>query len=54
MKETLIILMGSTWLQIHQASSKKLTQLEHDEKKIPELTDKDTSMNGEINAEHYI
>ena len=28
--------------------------VEHDEEKIPELIDQDTSMNGEINAEHYI
>ena len=26
----------------------------HDEEKIPELIDQDTSMNGEINAQHYI
>ena len=28
--------------------------VEHEEEKIPELIDQDTSMNGEINAEHYI
>ena len=28
--------------------------VEHDEEKIPELIDQDTSTNGEINAEHYI
>ena len=28
--------------------------VEHDEEKIPELIDQDTSMNGEVNAEHYI
>ena len=28
--------------------------VEHDEEKIPELTDHNTSMNGDINTEHYI
>ena len=28
--------------------------VDHDEEKIPELIDQDTSTNGEINAEHYI
>ena len=28
--------------------------VEHEEEKIPELIDQDTSKNGEINAEHYI
>ena len=49
MKETLIILMGGTWLQMQEASS-----TEHDEEKILELIDQDTGMNGEINTEHYI
>ena len=46
--------MGSTWLQIQQACSKKADFVEHDEEKIPELINQDTSMNGETNAEHYI
>ena len=32
----------------------KVNSVEHDEEKIPELTDHDTSMNDEINTEHYI
>ena len=32
----------------------KADLVEHDEEKIPELIDQDTSTNGEINTEHYI
>ena len=32
----------------------KVDSVEHEEEKIPELTDQDTGMNGEINTEHYI
>ena len=32
----------------------KFNSVEHEEEKIPELIDHDTSMNGEINTEHYI
>ena len=32
----------------------KVDSVEHEEEKIPELIDHDTSMNGEINTEHYI
>ena len=36
------------------SQQQKADFVEHDEEKIPELIDQDTSMNGEINAEHYI
>ena len=36
------------------SKQKKADFVEHDEEKIPKLIDQDTSMNGEINAEHYI
>ena len=36
------------------SQQQKANFVEHDEEKIPELIDQDTSMNGEINAEHYI
>ena len=32
----------------------EVKSVEHKEEKIPELIDHDTSMNGEINTEHYI
>ena len=32
----------------------KVDSVEHEEEKIPELIDHDTSMNGEINTEYYI
>ena len=32
----------------------KVNFVEHDEEKIPDITDHDTGMNGEINTEHYI
>ena len=36
------------------SQQQKANFVEHDEEKIPELIDQHTSMNGEINAEHYI
>ena len=36
------------------SQQQKANFVEHDEEKIPELIDQDTSMDGEINAEHYI
>ena len=36
------------------SQQQKADFVEHDEEKIPELIDQDTSTNGEINAEHYI
>ena len=44
------------WHMAMNTSSKqqKANFIEHDEEKIPELIDQDTSMNGEINAEYYI
>ena len=36
------------------SQQQKADFVEHDEEKIPELIDQDTSMDGEINAEHYI
>ena len=36
------------------SQQQKANSVEHDEEKIPELIDQDTSENGEINAEHYI
>ena len=36
------------------SQQQKADFVEHDEEKIPELIDQDTSMNGETNAEHYI
>ena len=36
------------------SQQQKANFVEHDEEKILELIDQDTSMNGEINAEHYI
>ena len=36
------------------SQQQKANFIEHDEEKIPELIDQDTSTNGEINAEHYI
>ena len=36
------------------SQQQKANFVEHDEEKIPELIDQDTSKNGEINAEHYI
>ena len=36
------------------SQQQKANFVEHDEEKIPELIDQDTSTNGEINAEHYI
>ena len=36
------------------SQQQKANLVEHDEEKIPELIDQDTSMNGEINTEHYI
>ena len=36
------------------SQQQKADFIEHDEEKIPELIDQDTSLNGEINAEHYI
>ena len=42
-------------MAINTASQQqKADFVEHDEEKIPEVIDQDTSMNGEINAEHYI
>ena len=32
----------------------KVDSVEHEDEKIPELTDHDTGTNGEINKEHYI
>ena len=36
------------------SQQQKADFIEHDEEKILELIDQDTSMSGEINAEHYI
>ena len=36
------------------SQQQKADFVEHDEEMIPELIDQDTSMNGEINTEHYI
>ena len=36
------------------SQQQKADFVEHDKEKIPELIDQGTSMNGEINAEHYI
>ena len=36
------------------SQQQKADPVEHEEEKIPELIDQDTSENGEINAEHYI
>ena len=36
------------------SQQQKANFAEHDEEKIPELIDQDTSTNGEINTEHYI
>ena len=36
------------------SQQQKADFVEHDEQKIPELIDQDTSTNGEINVEHYI
>ena len=36
------------------SQQQKADLVEHEEEKIPELIDHDTSMNGETNAEHYI
>ena len=36
------------------SQQQKVDFVEHDEEKIPELIDHDTSMNGKTNAEHYI
>ena len=36
------------------SQQQKADFVDHDEEKIPELIDQDTSTNGEINAEHYI
>ena len=36
------------------SQQQKVDFVEHDEEKIPELIDQDTSMNREINIEHYI
>ena len=36
------------------SQQQKADFVEHDEEKIMELIDQDTSMNGEINTEHYI
>ena len=36
------------------SQQQKADLVEHDEEKIPELIDQDTSTNGEINTEHYI
>ena len=36
------------------SQQQKADFVEHDEEKVPELIDQDTSKNGEINAEHYI
>ena len=36
------------------SQQQKVDSVEHEEEKIPELIDHDTSMNGEINTEHYI
>ena len=36
------------------SQQQKADFVEHDEEKIPELIDQDTSTNGEINTEHYI
>ena len=36
------------------SQQQKADFVEHDEEKILELIDQDTSMNGEINTEHYI
>ena len=32
----------------------KVSSVEHEEEKIPELIDHDIDMNGKINTEHYI
>ena len=36
------------------SQQQKADFVEHDEEKIPELIDQDTSMNGETNVEHYV
>ena len=36
------------------SQQQKANFAEYDEEKIPELSDHDTGMNGDINAEHYV